>query len=230
MQTLLAVGKTLSICTKTYGYLRRSRRSHSNLSQLKQAWACEILEKAGLQIELRGVVSEEPSLLFLGNHLSYLDIPLLMAAVPGISFVAKKEIGDWPLFGDGARAMQTIFVQRECSERRGAAKAAIGEGLIEGKRIALFPSGTTNLTKTEWRRGAFEVAKSQGAKIQPFRIRYTPARTAAFIDDDALLPHLINLIRTKQVVASIEFHAPVTVSEPSDCCRKWQRWAESAGG
>lgn len=227
MRTVVAAGKTLSICAKTYSYLRCSRRPEADLVQLKQRWAQETLEKMGLQIQVLGEVSLAPGMLFLGNHVSYLDILLLMATTPGISFVAKKEIGDWPLFGDGARAMDTIFVKRESASERGQAKLAMAEGLEKGKRIALFPSGTTSLERKPWRRGGFEVAKAQGVLIQPFRIRYTPARTAAFIDDDVLLPHLIKLIASKEVKASIEFHQPVAVSDPAACGLRWQEWSEA---
>jgi 1-acyl-sn-glycerol-3-phosphate acyltransferase len=48
----------------------------------------------------------------VGNHLSYLDIPLLMQSSPNISFVAKEEVGRWPVIGAGAHALNTIFVKR----------------------------------------------------------------------------------------------------------------------
>ncbi|MFN7730018.1 MAG: lysophospholipid acyltransferase family protein [Bdellovibrio sp.] len=228
MQSLIAAKKTLSICTRTYGYLRRSRQGGADLAQLKQLWAEEMLERVGLQVQITGLVSEKPGLLFVGNHLSYLDIPLLMAAAPRISFVAKKEIGDWPLFGDGARAMDTIFVHRESSQHRKAARGAVAEGLLQGKRIAVFPSGTTSLDEAKpWRRGVFEIAKQEACWIQPFRIRYEPSRLVAFIGQDALLPHLSALMKTQGLKAHIEFHAPVLVQDAEQSAVAWQSWAQA---
>ena len=224
----MSARKTLSICTRTFGYLRRSRQGGADLAQLKQMWAEEMLERVGLEVQITGHVSDQPALLFVGNHLSYLDIPLLMAAAPRISFVAKKEIGDWPLFGDGARAMDTIFVHRESTHDREAARNAIAEGLRQGKRIAVFPSGTTSLDEAKpWRRGAFEIAKQESCWIQPFRIRYEPARRVAFIGDDALLPHLSHLMKTPGLKAHIEFHSPVLVSNAEQSALFWQAWAKS---
>lgn len=214
------------MCAQTYHYLSRSRRPGADLAALKQSWAEEMLSRMGVDVQITGEVSTKPGLLYVGNHLSYLDIPLLMAAAPGIAFVAKKEIGDWPLFGDGARALDTIFVQRECAQKRGLARQAIGENLFQGRRIALFPSGTTSLDESKvWRRGAFEIAQEMKAEIQPFRIRYSPLRTAAFVDDDALIPHMARLMGTGGLSAHIEFHAPVKVHDAASSCERWQNWA-----
>ena len=46
--------------------------------------------------------------LVVANHLSYLDIVILSAAMPCF-FVAKAEIDDWPFFGKAARTGGTLF-------------------------------------------------------------------------------------------------------------------------
>ncbi|MBX2996859.1 MAG: 1-acyl-sn-glycerol-3-phosphate acyltransferase [Bdellovibrionaceae bacterium] len=227
MQRLMSVGKTLSMCAQTYGYLSRSRRPGADLAALKQSWAEEMLSRLGVKVQITGEISLKPGLLYVGNHISYLDIPLLMAAAPGIAFVAKKEIGDWPLFGDGARALETIFVQRESAANRGQARQTIAASLEQGRRIAVFPAGTTSLNETKsWRRGAFEIAQEKNAEIQPFRLRYSPLRTAAFINDDALIPHMSKLMRSQNISAQIEFHPPVRVKNAAECCEHWQAWVQ----
>ena len=49
--------------------------------------------------------------LVVSNHLSYLDIVIISAAMPCF-FVAKMEIGGWPFFGKAARSGGTIFLDR----------------------------------------------------------------------------------------------------------------------
>lgn len=216
------------MCAQTYHYLSRSRRPGADLAALKQSWAEEMLSRLGVKVQITGPISLKPGLLYVGNHMSYLDIPLLMAAAPSIAFVAKKEIGDWPLFGDGARALETIFVQRENAENRGLARQTIAATLAEGRRVAVFPSGTTSLDEGKvWRRGVFEIAQAQKTEIQPFRIRYSPLRTAAFIDKDALIPHMSKLMTERGVSAQIEFHAPVPVRDAARCCERWQSWTRA---
>ena len=49
--------------------------------------------------------------LVVSNHLSYLDMVIISAAMPCF-FVAKMEIGGWPFFGKAARTGGTIFIDR----------------------------------------------------------------------------------------------------------------------
>lgn len=206
-------------------------REGASLNQLKRQWAADTLDEIGLKTRVIGEISRDRSVLFVGNHLSYIDIVLLMRYVHGISFVAKKEIGDWPLFGHGARAAGTIFVKRESAENRGLARIAIADALREGKRVAVFPSGTTCMTESkDWRRGVFEIARDEGVKIQPFRLRYNPLRTAAFIDDDALLPHMSRLMSTPNLEAELEFHPLLAVNDAEEArrwCQDWSRGREN---
>ena len=63
----------------------------------------------GIQLTVEGAVPTHG--LVVSNHLSYLDIVILSAAMPCF-FVAKAEIGGWPFFGEAARSGGTIFVDR----------------------------------------------------------------------------------------------------------------------
>lgn len=226
MKAATSAWTTLQICSDTILQMAKSYLPKSNVSALKTEWAERVLSRIGLQLEIIGQPVDGKSVLFVGNHLSYLDIPLLMQSVPGISFVAKKEISRWPIFGYGAHLLETVFVDRNNGPQRTQARETIGRELEFGKRIALFPSGTTCLDESvEWRRGAFEIAKKHAAFIQPFRIQYHPLRLAAFIDDDVLATHLLKIAGRNPIRATIEFHAPVEVSDAEESRQTWQKWA-----
>lgn len=225
MQSLTCAGKSLSFCTSVVRYLAKSFLPHADIPELKKAWAQEALNLANVKLEVVGDVTLAPSTLFVGNHISYLDIPLMMKCIHGVSFVAKKEIESWPLIGFGARRIDTVFVKRENRERRNEARQSIADALGNGKRIVLFPSGTTSLNEaTDWRRGPFEIAQKHAQQIQPFRISYTPARLAAFIDDDLFLPHLARVFSSGTIHCRVEFHQPVQVHEAEESRRTWQDW------
>ena len=49
--------------------------------------------------------------LYVSNHLSYLDIPILGSTLNG-RFVAKNEISNWPIIGYLSMVGNTIFVNR----------------------------------------------------------------------------------------------------------------------
>lgn len=216
------------ICSDTGLQICRSFGANSNVDELKKEWAEKILSRIGLNLTIKGTPTLGKSVLFVGNHLSYLDIPVLMSAVPGLSFVAKKEIRNWPLFGYGASLIDTVFVDRGNQSDRSKVRQTIGRELEFGKRIALFPSGTTCLNElTEWRRGAFEIARVHAAFIQPFRIRYEPARLAAYIDNDFFPIHLVNLIENSPIRGTIEFHPVVEVQNSEESRQTWQTWARA---
>lgn len=96
---------------------------------------------AGMRVRPEGRPLES-RVLFLANHLSWLDI-MLIAGASGAAFVSKEEVARWPVVGWLARLNGTIFVERR---QRGAVRdqaEALREALAGGKPVALFPEGTT---------------------------------------------------------------------------------------
>jgi 1-acyl-sn-glycerol-3-phosphate acyltransferase len=95
----------------------------------------------GARPHLSGVALRR-DVVFLANHLSWLDI-LLLAGASGTAFVAKGELAEVPLIGWLCRLNRTIFVSR--GDRMGVARqveelrAALGEAWA----VAIFPEGTT---------------------------------------------------------------------------------------
>lgn len=228
MQAIASFSKTVSVFTTTYDYLQRSALGESNKETLAGLWARDVLTNVGVQMEITGSPSLESPLLLVGNHISYLDIPLLMCASPNTSFVAKEEVGKWPVIGRGARALNTIFIKRECAKDRSKVREAIGKELLEGKRVAVFPAGTTCMFESKpWRKGAFEIAKEFGIPVQPFRISYTPSRTAAYIGRDFFPLHLFRLAQNGGVKARIDFHPPVRISDPVEASWTWRSWCQT---
>lgn len=229
MNAIKAFHPVFSIVGNTCRSLHTSRSLTANIEDLKMDWAERVMSSLNVKLTVKGEVSDLPSLLFVGNHLSYLDIPLLMRVVRGASFVAKKELARWPVFGYGAKRIQTVFVDRSSSNSRQAARQAIVQALQAGQRVTLFPSGTTSLGPAErWRKGGFEVAQEINSWVQPFRITYNPVRQVAFIDDDAFLPHLYRLAKVPQIVALVEFHSPVKITDPIKDCVAWKNWCEQS--
>jgi 1-acyl-sn-glycerol-3-phosphate acyltransferase len=95
-----------------------------------------------MRVRVIGVPLER-DVLFLANHLSWLDI-LLVAGASGAAFVAKAEVAATPVVGWLARLNNTVFVARtERSGVRGQADA-LRSALASGQPVALFPEGTTD--------------------------------------------------------------------------------------
>ena len=65
-----------------------------------------------IKVEIEGHVEVAKDCnLFLSNHVSYLDIPILGSNLP-LRFVAKSEVESWTLFGFLAKMARTIFIKR----------------------------------------------------------------------------------------------------------------------
>ncbi len=225
----------LRVFTLTASHARKIRKAKAQnisnaksvITQIKKDWAKSSLDNLRVELRISGApVSEEP-MLFVGNHLSYLDIPVIMATAP-VSFVAKVELSSWPVIGDACRSVGTVFVKRESIESRKIAVKKIGDACLENQQsICLFPSGTTTvLEEKPWRRGAFEIAKIHQLKIQPFRINYFPREIAAFVGNDAFIPHLWRLLKNSPIKAEIEFHEPIEVKNSEEASGFWQLWSQ----
>ena len=112
--------------------------------------------------------------IFVSNHQSYFDIPILMQAIPNVvRFVYKKQLTKLPIFGWGMYLGQYIPIDR--TDARSALlslkKAAIK--VRKGISIALFPEGTRSPDGNigDFKKGIFVLAEEAGVKIVPVTIK-----------------------------------------------------------
>ena len=105
----------------------------------------------GIKIKIYGKASVNFPVLFISNHASYLDI-LILGSLFKTSFVAKKEVAKWPLFGILAKLQNTIFVDRRISSLKSQENQII-EHLNKKNNLVIFPEGTS----------------SDGNKVLPFK-------------------------------------------------------------
>ena len=73
----------------------------------------------GIHIHVVGKPVTGEGVLLVANHTSWADIVIFSAVTP-LSFVAKAEVGGWPLFGTLARLQRTVFIERQRRTTTGA--------------------------------------------------------------------------------------------------------------
>lgn len=122
--------------------------------------------------------------LVVANHTSYVDIPVLFAAIPRpLRFVAKRELARIPFLGLYIRAMGMVFLDRQAHQ---TARTSIGEAAAlvrSGELVVTFPEGTRGCDGEVrlFRRGGFAAALDAGAPVVPVGIdgsgNALPART-----------------------------------------------------
>lgn len=82
-----------------------------------QFWHRGVCALIGMKVTCYGKPSQSKRVLLAGNHVSYLDIPIIASCLD-VTFVAKAEVADWPLFGFLAQIAQTAFIERRPSKAR----------------------------------------------------------------------------------------------------------------
>ncbi len=82
------------------------------------------------------------AVLVVANHVSWLDIPAIGQGAP-VSFIAKSDVRDWPVFGSFARLQRSVFVDRSQRGRTGDVVSQIRERLADSEALVLFAEGTS---------------------------------------------------------------------------------------
>lgn len=108
---------------------------------------------------------------FVFNHISYLDIPFLMMAVPRQHFrvLGKAELAKIPLFGFLYRNT-VVLVERANSAARAKSVMQLKSVLRKKISIVIAPEGTFNMTYQplkEFYDGAFKIAIETQTPIKP---------------------------------------------------------------
>ena len=95
-----------------------------------------------IKIKLVGEIYTNKPGLLVSNHASWIDISIL-SSLANISFIAKSEVAKWPLFGFLAKMQDTLFIERKAIKAI-KQKNEIKTILSKGKRLVLFPEGTSS--------------------------------------------------------------------------------------
>jgi 1-acyl-sn-glycerol-3-phosphate acyltransferase len=163
----------------------------------------------------------------VANHTSYFDI-LVFSAAARVSFIAKHEVANWPLFGTLARLQETVFIQREKRSQTAEARDLIRKRLLDGDALVLFPEGTSDdgnkvlpfksslLGAAELELGTDSQGRTRHVPIQPVSIAYIGLYglpmgrdmrpLIAWYGDMELIPHLWEALKTGPLEAVVEFH------------------------
>lgn len=221
---MVTISRILYSCWTHAQKLEHVDEKNSQSFEVIQAWANEIFQI--LDVTPRVIhPPKQDEMILVGNHVSYLDIPLLMRSTP-TCFLAKEILKHWPVIGTCAKRAGTLFVKRNSrTSRMEAARSLIQQLQNHSRPVTVFPSGTTTLgVEKPWKPGIFKIAQSTGKKIQPFRIRYQPGRTAAYIDRDFFPFHISRLAKQGPTLAEIEYGEPVRITHPLRQLKETQAW------
>lgn len=182
----------------------------------------------GIKVIQQGTQATVDNVIFLGNHISYIDIPVLGGFIKGV-FIAKADVRQWPVFGILARIAGTVFIDRN----RGAAMQTIeniNKALDKGHRLIIFPEGTSTngVQVVPFKSSLFELFLNPNLKekliIQPFTISIVDVNGApvqsikdhdlyAWHGDMTLPPHLWSMAKSKGATVKVSYHPPLAAKD-----------------
>tara|TARA_A100001015_G_C15032376_1_gene734051 strand:- start:2651 stop:3253 length:603 start_codon:yes stop_codon:yes gene_type:complete len=135
-------------------------------------WSHFILFFSGFIIEVKFEEKLNPKEAYIicPNHVSYLDIPLIFAVMPGVFvFVGKKSLSKIPLFG-WVYKKTMILVDRSNKRSSYNAYRYASERIALGVGIAIYPEGGIPMREVKlqsFKSGAFRMAIEQNVALVP---------------------------------------------------------------
>jgi len=129
---------------------------------------------AGARLEIHGLdrVPRHRPVVFMANHQSNCDPPALLAVLPQVVVMVKKEFFRVPVLGRGMLACGFIPVDRRNRERGLEAVEKGVQALKAGKSFLVYPEGTRSPDGRlqRFKKGVFVMAIAAGAAIVPISV------------------------------------------------------------
>ena len=221
---LLVIG--LAIALLVFPWLSQPSRN-----RIIRAWSRVLVAVCGLRVNVAGAVPVELSRtglqaggagrLLLVNHISWIDIFALNAAMP-TRFVAKAEIGAWPVMGTLVTLAGTLYIERGRRHAVHATNQRVRDRLLAGESVAVFPEGTTTDGRQllPFHSNLVASALEVGCDVWPVALRYTqrgqPTSAAAFIGETTLVESMWRIATAGGLEIEVAFLAPVATVSTAD--------------
>jgi len=195
--------------------MRNGIQGSSFASRLFIWWNTRLCHIFKAHISVQGKINT-PATLFVMNHISWFDIPVLASQKP-LHFLSKAEVKSWPVIGWFTQRAGTLFIQRGVA---GAAENSLNEitqCLKSGGSVVVFPEGTTTdgsgLRNFHGR--LLQAAIDAKIEIQPIALRY-PYKNGInphvpYIDDLSFMDSVFGLTQSKPLNIELHFLEPINI-------------------
>jgi lyso-ornithine lipid O-acyltransferase len=186
-----------------------------------------------LHVRVTGEPVRNRAVLFISNHVSWVDIVVIGSIVP-VAFVAKREVASWLLVGITAKMQRTVFVDRRRRHQTSDAVNQIVQRLAGGTSVVLFAEGTSSDGNRvlPFRSALIGAVKEAGQRaehgilIQPMSICYTGQHgipmgrqhrpLVAWYGDLDFMPHIKAFIERGAVDVVVSYGEPVAADGTTD--------------
>ena len=141
-------------------------------------WAKCILVASGIKVTVKGRsnIDSAGSYIYMSNHLSNFDIPVLLAYLPvQFRWLAKAELFKIPLFGYAMQRAGYISIDRSNFKSAVQSLKRAAKNIRDGVSVLIFPEGTRSqdCNIQQFKKGGFVLAVDSGVPIIPVIIHGT---------------------------------------------------------
>ena len=146
--------------------------------KVARIWAKCILAASNIKVTVKGLsnLNRRGSCIYMPNHVSNFDIPVLQAYLPvQFRWLAKAELFKIPVFGYAMKRAGYISIDR--FDRKSAIQSLnrTAEIIKSGTSVIIFPEGTRSQNQNiqSFKKGGFILAVDSGVPIIPVIIHGT---------------------------------------------------------
>src|SRR3989304_7079379 len=146
------------------------------VTPVMRLWAHLFLLTTGTRVTVEGLARLDPgaSYVFTGNHISNIDIPVMVGRLPvSVRFLAKKELFAVPVLGGAMRAIHIVRTDRKAGPMaHREINEQVGRVITAGLSLVIYPEGTRSRDAElmPFKKGAFRIAIDNGMPIVPVTI------------------------------------------------------------
>ncbi len=138
-------------------------------------WGKRMVEIASIQLDIHGIdnIKSDENYIFVANHSSLFDIPILQATIPiPFRIMYKKELEKVPFFGLVLKKSPYIVIDRDESKNAMESLNQAITAIKTGTSVLIYPEGTRSKDGKlqEFKRGAFFMASRAAKPIVPVTI------------------------------------------------------------
>jgi 1-acyl-sn-glycerol-3-phosphate acyltransferase len=179
IDSVRVLGAMARITAPSLVELARGDLDRATVDERARWFGRRVVELLGIDLVATGVERVPPgrAYVYMSNHQSHLDIPVLYATLPSptIRMLGKKELFRIPLWGRGLRAAEFIEVDRSNHARAVKSIQHAAELIRDGVSIWIAPEGTRSRDGRigKLKKGGFHLASDTSTPIVPVAIRGT---------------------------------------------------------
>jgi 1-acyl-sn-glycerol-3-phosphate acyltransferase len=145
---------------------------------LARLWANSILWVSRVKVTVTGAEKLDPkqSYIYMPNHQSNADIPLLLGRLPvQFRWLAKAELFKIPIFGRAMQGVGYISIDRSNRKSAFASLERAARTIRGGTSVLIFPEGTRSRDGRilPFKKGGFVLSVDSGVPIVPIVIKGT---------------------------------------------------------